>query len=337
MDGPAPAAPAGASSLLEALRERRSQGLGVAAVLASGAWIAYRARGDVPTFVLVTLNGLTLAALLFVVASGFTLIFGVMRAVNLAHGSFYLLGGYVAYDVMGRTGSFPLAVVAAAAAVAVLGLLTQQLLLRWNQGEELRQALVTIALSLVLADQMLARFGAVPELMTLPSWLAGGVAIHLYGLEYPLFRLFVFGLALVIGVGLWAWIAKTRLGMTVRAGVDDRQMVAVLGINIQLVFVIAFAVGAALAGVGGAVGVAYSGIAPGEDAKFLLYSLVVVIVGGMGSLLGAAAGALLLGLVTSYSQIYLPSNWTNYSILLTFVLMVLVLAVRPFGLFGRVE
>lgn len=337
MDGPIPIAPTAPSSLLQSLRRWRNQGIGVAAALATVAWIAYRARGDVPTFVLVTLNGLTLAGLLFVVASGFTLIFGVMRAVNMAHGSFYLLGGYVAYDVMGRTGSFPLAVLAAAGAVAVLGLATQQLLLRWNQGEELRQALVTIALSLVLADQMLARFGAVPELMTLPGWLAGRVALRLYGLEYPLFRLFVLALALVIGVLLWVWIAKTRLGMTVRAGVDDRQMVAVLGINIQLVFAVAFVVGAALAGVGGAVGVAYAGIAPGEDAKFLLYSLVVVIVGGMGSLVGAAAGALLLGLVTSYSQIYLPSNWTNYSILLTFVLMVVVLAVRPFGLFGRDE
>jgi branched-chain amino acid transport system permease protein len=309
----------------------------LAAGAAGGAivWIAYKAHGDMPTFVLVTLNGLTLAGLLFVVASGFTLVFGVMRVVNMAHGSFYLLGGYVAYDVMDSTGSYLLALLAGAGAVALLGLVVQQLLLRWNQGEELRQALITIALAIILGDQMLAHFGATPELLSVPTWLDHGVAIHLYALQYPLFRLAVLGLAVAIGILLWLWIAKTRLGMTIRAGVDDRQMVSALGINVQLVFAVAFLVGAALAGLGGGIGVAYSGIAPGEDGKFLLNSLVVVIVGGMGSLGGAATGALLLGLVTSYSQIYLPTNWTNYSILFTFVLMVVVLALRPFGLFGR--
>jgi branched-chain amino acid transport system permease protein len=317
--------------LVRALRWALALGAALAAVV----WIAYKAHGDMPTFVLVTMNGLTLAGLLFVVASGFTLVFGVMRVVNMAHGSFYLLGGYIAFETMDATGNFVLSLLAGAAAVAACGLVTQQLLLRWNQGEELRQALITIALAIILADQMLAHFGASPELMNVPSWLDRGVAIHLYGLEYPLFRLAVLGLAVAIGALLWLWIAKTRLGMTIRAGVDDRQMVSALGTNIQLVFAVAFLVGAALAGLGGGIGVAYSGIAPGEDAKFLLNSLVVVIVGGMGSLGGAATGALLLGLVTSYSQIYLPQNWTNYSILFTFVLMVVVLALRPFGLFGR--
>ncbi len=317
--------------LVRALRWALALGAALAAVV----WIAYKAHGDMPTFVLVTMNGLTLAGLLFVVASGFTLVFGVMRVVNMAHGSFYLLGGYIAFETMDATGNFVLSLLAGATAVAACGLVTQQLLLRWNQGEELRQALITIALAIILADQMLAHFGASPELMNVPSWLDRGVAIHLYGLEYPLFRLAVLGLAVAIGALLWLWIAKTRLGMTIRAGVDDRQMVSALGTNIQLVFAVAFLVGAALAGLGGGIGVAYSGIAPGEDAKFLLNSLVVVIVGGMGSLGGAATGALLLGLVTSYSQIYLPQNWTNYSILFTFVLMVVVLALRPFGLFGR--
>jgi branched-chain amino acid transport system permease protein len=317
--------------LVRALRWALALGAALAAVV----WIAYKAHGDMPTFVLVTMNGLTLAGLLFVVASGFTLVFGVMRVVNMAHGSFYLLGGYIAFETMDATGNFVLSLLAGAAAVAACGLVVQQLLLRWNQGEELRQALITIALAIILADQMLAHFGASPELMNIPSWLDRGIALHLYGLDYPLFRLAVLGLAVAIGLLLWLWIAKTRLGMTIRAGVDDRQMVSALGTNIQLVFAVAFLVGAALAGLGGGIGVAYSGIAPGEDAKFLLNSLVVVIVGGMGSLGGAATGALLLGLVTSYSQIYLPQNWTNYSILFTFVLMVVVLALRPFGLFGR--
>ncbi|HEY3184323.1 MAG TPA: branched-chain amino acid ABC transporter permease [Gaiellaceae bacterium] len=325
------AAAARRQQLVRALRWALAVGAAAGAV----AWIAYKAHGDMPTFVLVTLNGLTLAGLLFVVASGFTLVFGVMRVVNMAHGSFYLLGGYVAFDVMDSTGNFLLSLLAGAGAVAVVGLVVQQLLLRWNQGEELRQALITIALAIILADQMLAHFGATPELLSIPTWLDRGVAIHVYALQYPLFRLSVLGLAVALGILLWLWIAKTRLGMTIRAGVDDRQMVSALGINIQLVFAVAFLVGAALAGLGGGIGVAYSGIAPGEDAKFLLNSLVVVIVGGMGSLGGAATGALLLGLVTSYSQIYLPTNWTNYSILFTFVLMVVVLALRPFGVFGR--
>jgi branched-chain amino acid transport system permease protein len=307
----------------------------VAAVGVAAGWVAYKAHGDPPTFVLVTLNGLTFAGLCFVVASGFTLIFGLMRVVNMAHGSLYLLGGYLAYSLAGSVHNGALAVTLASFIVAAVGLAMQQLFLRWNQGQELRQALITIAISIILADQMLAHFGAQPELMNVPHVLDRGVRLHVYGIEYPLFRLFVLGLAVAIGVALHAWIAKTRLGMTIRAGVDDRQMVSALGINIQLVFAVALFVGAALAGLGGAIGAAYSGVAPGEDAKFLLNSLVVVIVGGMGSLGGAAAGALLLGLVTSYSQIYLPVDWTKYSILFTFILMVVVLALRPFGLFGR--
>jgi branched-chain amino acid transport system permease protein len=153
--------------------------------------------------------------------------------------------------------------------------------------------------------------------------------------QYTLTRLVILGIGIVIGVALWLWLKKTRTGMVIRAGVDDREMVSAMGVNIQLTFAIAFAVGAALAGMGGAVGGSFASLAPGVDANWLLNSLVVVIIGGMGSLGGAAIGALLLGLTTNFAAAYLPSDYTYYSIIFTFVLLAIVLAVRPLGLFGR--
>jgi branched-chain amino acid transport system permease protein len=139
----------------------------------------------------------------------------------------------------------------------------------------------------------------------------------------------------VIGLLLWVWLKRTRTGMVIRAGVDDRAMVSALGINIQLTFALAFAVGSALAGLGGVIGGSFASLAPGLDANWLLYSLVVVIIGGMGSLGGAAIGSLLLGLTTNFAAAYLPSSYTYYSIIFTFILVAIVLAVRPLGLFGR--
>src|SRR5205823_4574482 len=215
------------------------------------------------------------------------------------------------------------------------GLVTQQVFLRWNQGQDLRQALITIALSIILADQMLAHFGGIAEDIAWPRQLDKFVSLHVGSTTYPLTRLFILALAVAIGLALWAWMKFTRTGMIIRAGVDDRQMVSALGINIQLTFAIAFIVGSALAGFGGVIGGSFASLAPGVDANWLLYSLVVVIIGGIGSLGGAAVGALLLGLTSNFSAAYLPSNYTYYSIIFTFVLVALVLAVRPLGLFGR--
>jgi branched-chain amino acid transport system permease protein len=306
---------------------------------------------DPKDFVITVLNGVTAAALYFVVASGFTLIFGLMRVVNMAHGAFFLLGGYIALtiqrDLVGQGGGFGLTssqvsmtnwivpTLAGTAAVAVAGLVMQQLVLRWNQGQELRQALITIAISIILADQMLAHFGGVAEDIAWPGTLDTFVTLHVSGIQYTLTRLVILGIAAGIGVLLWLWLKRTRTGMVIRAGVDDRAMVSALGINIQLTFAIAFLVGSALAGLGGVIGGSFASLAPGVDANWLLYSLVVVIVGGMGSLGGAAVGALLLGLTTNFSAAYLPANYTYYSIIFTFVLVAVVLAVRPLGLFGR--
>jgi branched-chain amino acid transport system permease protein len=309
------------------------------------------AVSDPKDFFITLLNGLTAAALYFVVASGFTLIFGLMRVVNMAHGAFFLLGGYIALHVqrnmVGSGGALGLSsaqvslaqwvvpAIAAIAIVAGVGLLMQQALLRWNQGQDLRQALITIAISIILADQMLAHFGGVAEDISWPGTFDKFVNLHVEGIQYTLTRLVILAIGIVIGLGLWFWLKRTRTGMVIRAGVDDRDMVSAMGINIQLTFAIAFTVGSALAGLGGVIGGSFASLAPGVDANWLLNSLVVVIIGGMGSLGGAAIGALLLGLTTNFAAAYLPADYTYYSIIFTFVLLAIVLAVRPLGLYGR--
>jgi branched-chain amino acid transport system permease protein len=305
-------------------------------------WVAIKAfgagfgiNGNAPQFVIVALNGVSLAALYFITASGFTLIFGLMRVVNMAHGSLYLLGGYVALDLVNHGMGWWPAMVLSALITGAIGLLVHQTLLRWNQGQDLRQALITIAVATILADQMIVHFGATPEALNPPGALANSIGLGIYHLEYPAFRLFIIGAALVVGLLLWAVIRFSRFGIIIRAGVDDRAMTSALGINVPLVFGGAFFIGAALAGLGGVMGGTTLSLAPGQDDQFLLSSLVVVIVGGLGSLRGAAVGALLLGLIEQLSAVYLPQQFTNDSILLTFILLVVVLAVRPAGLFGR--
>jgi branched-chain amino acid transport system permease protein len=324
-------------------------GLLAAAVLA---WIGYKAGQNTRLFWVVTLNGITLAALFFVVAAGFTLIFGLMRVVNMAHGSLYLLAGYIAFTLQGSwygvssnllSGtpatviSWIVPLVVATVVIGVAGVLMQQVFLRWNQGQDLRQALITIAISVILADQMVAHFGGIAEAIQQPA--AWPDSVTLLGVHYGFFRLVVVvGAAIAIGGLLFVVIKRTRFGMIIRAGVDDRSMVSALGVNIQVVFAGAFFIGALLAGLAGVLGGTMLAVQPGNDSAFLLDSLIVVIIGGMGSLGGAAIGSLALGLVSSYANVYLSfgtTDLTNYSILLTFILVVAMLAVRPLGLFGR--
>jgi branched-chain amino acid transport system permease protein len=276
------------------------------------------------------LNGLTLASLYFLVASGFTLVFGLMRNVNLAHGSLYLFGAYVGWFVGEHTGSWVLAVIAGFLASAVLGLLMQLLVFRHMQGQDLRQTLVTIGLSIVLADLMLWIWGAEIYTFDPPAWIYGSTTLPLIN-KFPTYRLAVLLASIVIGVGLWLLLARTRIGMMIRAGVDDRGMLAASGVNVQLVFALTFAIGAGLAGLAGVVGGTALSISPGEDTRYLLASLVVVIVGGMGSVVGAAIGALLIGLAEQFGQAYAPT----YSVVFTFVIMVVALAFKPRGLMGK--
>lgn len=282
-------------------------------------------------FLTIALNGLTLAALYFLVASGLTLIFGMMRIVNLAHGALYLLGGYLAFTLLDLTGSWTVGLVGSTLLVGAIGLLLYVAFLSRIEKEDMRVALVTIGLSLILADQMLAFYGGTAYSIDTPDWLVGAFRFPFAGLVYPVGRLFTLALAIVVGTALWLFITRTRFGMIIRAGVDDRDMVSATGVNVRLVFLVVFFLGAALAGLGGAVGGGTFSLAPGTDSEYLLYSLIVVIVGGMGSIAGVAVGAVLVGLVSQFALGYAPA----LASILTFGLMILVLAVRPQGILGR--
>jgi branched-chain amino acid transport system permease protein len=298
--------------------------------------------GRKKVFVNALLNGVTLGALYFLVASGFTLIFGLMRNVNLAHGSLYLAGAYIGFEVSRFTGSWVLAFPVAFIAMALLGVLLQVFVFRHLDGQDLQQTLITIGISIVLADLMLWKWGGQFYQIYAPDWLSGPVETFIQSsiskrtgepiyIKYPAVRLFILMCAIFIGLGMWYVLNKSKLGMLIRAGVDDREMLAASGVRIQLIFVGVFAFGAGLAGIAGVVGGTFQSIAPGEDTRFLLSSLVVVIVGGMGSIPGAALGAVLIGCAEQFGSVYAPT----YSIVLTFVIMVVVLAFRPQGLLGR--
>jgi branched-chain amino acid transport system permease protein len=296
------------------------------------------AIGRKKIFLNALLNGVTLGALYFLVASGFTLIFGLMRNVNLAHGSLYLLGGYIGFEIAEWTGSWLFSFVVAFVAVALVGIALQYVVFRRMEGEDLRQTLVTIGISIVLADLMLWIWGGDFYQILAPEWLSGPVdtffvsAVRSSGepvyLTYPSVRLLILFASVVLGIGMWLVLVRTRIGMLIRAGVDDREMLAASGVRIQLLFLGVFAFGAGLAGMAGVVGGTFQSLAPGEDIRFLLASLVVVIVGGMGSIPGAALGALLIGMAEQFGSVYVPT----YAVVFTFLIMVLVLAFRPQGL-----
>jgi branched-chain amino acid transport system permease protein len=292
-------------------------------------------------FINALFNGITLGGLYFLVASGFTLIFGLMRNVNLAHGSLYLFGGYMGYEAAEWTGSWLLSYVVAFVACAIIGVAMQVLIFRRMEGQDLRQTLVTLALSIVFSDLMVWVWGGNTFQITTPDYLMGPiptpivVAVKSSGeavfLQYPRVRLVIFAAAVLIGIGIWLALNRTRIGVMIRAGVDDRDMLSVLGYRVQRLFVVVFAFGAGLAGMAGIVGGTFQSISLGEDSHFLLASLQVVIVGGMGSIPGAALGAIIIGLSEQFGLVY----FQNYATVLTFLIMVLVLALRPQGLLGR--
>ncbi|MFO0466282.1 MAG: branched-chain amino acid ABC transporter permease, partial [bacterium] len=277
-------------------------------------------------FVNAIFGGLTLGALYFLVASGFTLIFGLMRNVNLAHGSLYLLGGYIGYVVSNVTGELWITLPVVFIVVALLGLLLQHQVFRRMEGQELRQTMVTIGLSVVLADLMLWVWGGQSYTLQTPQWLTGPATLPIVVgadrsgnpvyMRFPQVRIAILVMAIIIGVAMWLVLNRTRLGMLIRAGVDDREMLTASGVRIHYVFLAVFGFGAGLAGIAGVVGGTFQSLAPGEDTRFLLASLVVVIVGGMGSIPGAALGALIIGLVEQIGLVYAPT----YSVVFTFLI-----------------
>jgi branched-chain amino acid transport system permease protein len=280
-------------------------------------------------FILLILNGLTLASILFVLGSGLTLAFGLMRVVNLSHGAFYLLGGYIGYSVVKATGNWPLALIAGGLSIALLGLIVERLMLSRVRGGDLPETLLTVALAMIIADQALVYWAKNPISLNVPHYLSP--SIKFLGITYPGFRFVMMGVSILIAVSLWFLLYKTKLGAAVRAGVDDRETVSALGINISLIYSAVFVLSALLGGIAGVLGGSYLQLSPGGDAIILIYSLVVIILGGMGSLGGAVVSSLILGQVISFGLAYAP----QYSYFLIFIPMAIVLSIRPQGLFGK--
>jgi branched-chain amino acid transport system permease protein len=280
-------------------------------------------------FVIQSLNGLFSAALLFLIASGLTLSFGVMRIVNIAHGSFYMLGVYVAYTVTSRTQSLLLGVAVAVAVVAAVGYCMQRFFLRRFPSQPLAQMMMTMGFALFFRDAALMIWGGDPFTLTTPAWLNGSMDAG--GVVFPWYRLFVIAIAALVGVGLWVLNDKTLIGARVRATVDDPEMAAATGINVSRLSGGVFAAGAALAAFGGVMGGPILGGYAGMDFDLLPLAFVVVIIGGMGSLKGALVGAIVVGMIDNYGKALVP----ELSYFTLFAPMILVLALKPTGLYGR--
>jgi branched-chain amino acid transport system permease protein len=284
---------------------------------------------DTKFWVIQTFNGVSYGALLFLLASGLSLIFGVMRIVNLAHGAFFLLGGYIGLTVIWTTGSWLLAIPAAAFVIALVGLSMERFFLRRVGHDPLRQVLLSVGFAFLFQQAALDIWGGdnldiVPPAVLKQSAVVGGY-------YFPMYRVFMIGLAVAIGVLLWLAMERTRLGAMVRATVDDAEMARGVGVDTSHVSMFIFALGAFLAGLGGVIGGAFLGVYPGLDFAILPIAFAVVIIGGMGSLAGAAVGSLLVGLADNFGKALFPeiSYFTLYAP------MALILALKPTGLFGR--
>ena len=283
-------------------------------------------------FIAQTLNGLTLAGIIFLVSSGFTLVFGVMRVTNLSHGAVYLLGGYIGYSVISATHNFFYGLAAGALAMGILGLVLERTLITWLGGREMAELLATLGLIYVLDDVSLAIWGGTPLTINLPGILGRSVTLPISGIVYPNTRIFILGVSIVVALGLYLLLRRTRVGAIIRAGVDDREMVSALGINVRLVFTLVFTLGAALAGFAGVLGGTVLGVYTGGDSDILLFALAVVIIGGLGSFEGAIIGSLIIGLAETYGTAYFPA--VAYSIV--FIPVIVILLVKPEGLLGKV-
>jgi len=277
------------------------------------------------------LNGLTLGALLFITASGLTLSFSLMRVVNLTHGAFYMAGGFIGLSVLKFSGSWLLAVLAGGVMMALLAFIEERFLLRWARGNDLIETLISLSVAIIVGDLVLVVWGGYPRTITIPEALNGTVSIPLIDTIYPVYRIFMLGLALVIIGGLWVFLKKTRLGVTIRAGVDNFEMVSALGINVRRLFSFVFTLSGFLAGLSGVVGGTFLMLVVGEDWRILTLTLIVIIIGGMGSLGGTILGSLITGLIYSFSTAFIP----EFSLFVLFLPVAIILSIRPRGLLGK--
>jgi branched-chain amino acid transport system permease protein len=274
-------------------------------------------------------NGVSYGALLFLLAGGLSLIFGMMRIVNMTHGSYYLLGGYVALSTMWRGGHFALAIVVAALVIALVGICEWNAFLKRLSGQELGQVLTTMGFALIFQDLGLVLWGGDPYTIKTPAMLSGAFTVGT--LYFPVYRIFIMGVAALVAIVLWVTLERTRIGAMMRATVDDPEMARGVGINVFRISMCVFALGASLAAVAGVVAGGFVGVYPGADFEILPYAFVVVIVGGMGSLKGALIGSLMVGLLDNFGKALFP----ELSYFTLFAPMAAILAVRPTGLFGR--
>ena len=293
------------------------------------------------------LNGLQFGIMLFLMAAGLTLVFGVMGLINLAHGSLYMIGAFAAAAVAGATGSFLLALVASLAAAAAAGALIELTVIRrLYKRDHLDQVLATFALILILSEGTRWIFGSFPLYLDVPRYLSGPVTLP-GGIQYPLYRLTIIAAGLVVAAGLFALIARTRIGVQIRAGEADREMIAALGIDISRLYTLVFALGAALAGLAGALVGAIQSVQVGMGEPVLILAFVVIVIGGIGSIKGALVGALLVGMTDTMGGVLLPRLFALFldpsaaatvgaslSSMLIYILMAAVLIIRPSGLYG---
>jgi branched-chain amino acid transport system permease protein len=280
-------------------------------------------------WLLLAVNSITLGGLLFLLSAGFSLIFGLMRIPNLTHGSFFMLGAYLATSLIARGLDFWTAAVLAGLLVAGLGGIVERLILRRLAGAELAQVLVTLGLSFMIADVCLMVWTGDPIRVATPTALRGATSV--LGLGFPTYRLAVSLIAALFAVALWLLLDRTRLGAMIRAGVDDADMARVVGIRVSRLFTIVFCLGAWLAGFAGVIGGPILSVYPGLDQEMLPLALVVVILGGSGSLLGSLVGSLVVGFLYNFGQAMFP----ELAYVVLFLPMLIVLVVRPQGLFGR--
>lgn len=275
------------------------------------------------------LNGLSLAMVLFLLSVGLSVILGLMRIINIAHGSFYLLGGYIGLTVIERSGNFWLGLAVAPVCAGLLGVLLQRLLLRRVQQNELAQVLLTFGVLLVCSDLALTLWGGLPQTLPRPETLDG--AFNLGIVVFPKYRIALSIAGIAVAAILWLFFERTKLGAMVRAGVDDEEMARGIGIDIGALFTGVFGIGAALAGMAGVLGGAMLGVYPGADFDVILLAFAVVVIGGLGSLRGAFVGSLFVGVANTLGNALMP----QFALFTVFVPMVAMLAFRPSGLFGR--
>ena len=281
--------------------------------------------------VIQTLNGIQYGLLLFLIASGLTLVFGIMGIINLAHGSFYMIGAYLAFSFTQWTGSLPVAILLGIPVTLLLGLLIEKcFIVHLYKRDHLQQVLLTFGLILIFNETQLIIWGGDPNGVPVPPVLSGSIPIS-DTLNYPVYRIFLSLVCLVLAGLLALVIQKTRIGMRIRAGFSNREMVESLGVNVRLLYAIVFSVGVTLAGVAGMLAAPVETVYPGMGEQILIVSFVVVVIGGIGSVKGAFLGALAIGLVDVYGQVYLP----EIASVAVYALMAAVLLWRPAGLFGR--